>query len=205
MKHGSTHGHKHLRILNSIWVHSACCHLLLQQLLLLLDQEHLSLFLLSLLGYLSCLSLLEPLGVTLHLVICNFLGDTALTRLIFPLFELLLVHLLVESVHFAHLFYLIQVHDETSLICMVFLDAFAAKDCQVIGAVKMLNSLFMLFTEQTIDTLLILEIDVSQDTVPFYDLIQDIEVQRQLVYTFDLLHQLSADRAPYPVVVVESG
>ena len=97
----------------------------------------------------------------MHLVISDFLGDAALPRLIFPLIELLLIHLLVESVHFAHLFEFIQVDYEASFIGVVLLDAFAAKNGEVVGAVEVLDSLVMLLTEQTVNALLVLKIDVS--------------------------------------------
>ena len=129
------------------------------------------LLLLSLLGYLGRFPLLKPLRITLHLVVSNLLSDAALPRLVFPLFELLLVHLLVESVHFAHLLDFVQVHNEASLVGMVLLDAFTTENGEVVRAVEVLDPLVMLLAQQTVDTIFILEIDVSQDTVALNDLI----------------------------------
>ena len=92
------------------------------------NQLSLLLLLLRLLSHQGRLPLLKPLWVTLHLVISNLLSDAALPRLVFSLFELLLVHLLVESVHFAHLLDFVQVHHEAALIRVVLLDAFSAKN-----------------------------------------------------------------------------
>ena len=103
------------------------------------DELSLLLLLLCLLGYLGCFPLLKPLRIALYLFISNLLSDAALPRLVFPLFELLLVHLLVESVHFPHLLDFVQVHYEASLISMVLLDAFATENGEVVRTIKVLN------------------------------------------------------------------
>ena len=62
--------------------------------------------------------------------------------------------------HLSHLLYLVEVNDETALIRVVFLDALAAKDGQVIGAIKMLHTLIVFFTNKAVDALLIFKVDV---------------------------------------------
>jgi len=106
-------------------------------------------------------------------------------------------------VHFSHFFNLIQVDYETAFIGVVLLDAFPAEDGQVVGTVEVLDALVMLVAKQAVDALLVLKVDVSQDTVPLHDLVEDIEVKGQFVNAFDLLDQLAADGAPDSKVVVQ--
>lgn len=87
---------------------------------------------------------------------------------------------------------------------MVFLDALSAEDGEVVGAVEVLDTLVMSFAQQALDAFFVFEIDVSQDTIAFHNLIQDIEVQWKLVHAFDLLHQFSADGAPHSEVMVQA-
>ena len=47
-------------------------------------------------------SLLEPLGISLDTLNRDFLADTTHIGIVLPLFELLLIHLLIEPVHFSH-------------------------------------------------------------------------------------------------------
>jgi hypothetical protein len=116
---------------------------------------------------------------------------------------LLFIGLLVEPVHFSHLLDLVQVHDETPLVGVIFLDALSAEHRKVVGAIKVLDSLVVLVAQQAVDALLVLEVNVSQDAVALHDLVQDVEVERQFVHAFDLLNQLSANWAPDSIVVVQ--
>jgi phosphoglycerol transferase MdoB-like AlkP superfamily enzyme len=86
---------------------------------------------------------------------------------------------------------------------VVFLNAFSTKHGEVVRAVKVLNALFVFLTKQAVDALFIFKVDVSQDTVSLHDFVQNVEVQRQLVHTFHLLHQFATNRASYAVVVVK--
>ena len=63
----------------------------------------------------------------------------------------------------------------------------------------------MLVAQQTVDALLVLKIDVSQDTVSFHDFVEDVKIQGQFIYALDLLHEFAANGTPHPKVVVESG
>jgi len=63
--------------------------------------------------------------------------------------------------HLSHLLDLIEVHNETALICMVLLDALSAEHCKMIRTVEMLHPLIMLITKQTVDTIFILKVYIS--------------------------------------------
>jgi len=176
-----------------------------KHLLLLLEHHKLMLLLLLMLQLLKHLSSLqEPLGVALDLTDKNLLFRIALRGLVFSLVKLLLVHLLVHPVHFSHHFDFVEVNHKATFISMVFLDALPAENGEVVGTVEMLHALVMTLAKQTVNAILVLEVDVSQDAVSLDDFVEDIEVQRQLVHTLDLLHQFSADGASHSVVVVQA-
>ena len=105
--------------------------------------------------------------------------------------------------HLPHLLDLVEVDDEASLIRVVFLDALAAEDSPVVTTVEVLHALVMLLAEEAVDTLLVLEVDVAQDGVPLYDLVQDVEVERQLVDRLDLLDELPANGASHAEIMVQ--
>ena len=83
--------------------------------------------------------------------------------------------------------------------------AFSAKYCLVIGAIEVLNSLFMFFTKQAIDTFFVFKIDVSKNGVSIDNLIKNIEIQRELVNILHFLDKLSADWTLNPLPVVQLG
>lgn len=95
--------------------------------------------------------------------------------------------------HLAHFFDLIEVHDEAGLVRVIIFDTFTAEDGHVIRTIEVLHALIVPLAEQALDTLFIFEVDVAQDRISLYDLVQYIEVQWQLVDGLDLLHQLVAD------------
>ena len=78
------------------------------------------------------LSFDEPLGVTLYFFSCNLHVDTAQSCIVFPLVELLLVHLLIHSMHLPHLFDFVEVDHKAPLVCMVFLDALSTEDGEMV-------------------------------------------------------------------------
>ena len=86
---------------------------------------------------------------------------------------------------------------------MVLLDAFSTKDSQMIRAVKVLHPLVVLFAEEALDAVLVLEIQISKYAVPLHYLVQDIEIERQFIDTLDLLDEFPADRAPHPEVMMQ--
>jgi hypothetical protein len=63
--------------------------------------------------------------------------------------------------HFSHLFDFVKIHYKTSFVGVVFLDAFAAKHSEMVGAVEVHHSLVMFLTEQTVDAIFIFEIYIS--------------------------------------------
>jgi len=67
----------------------------------------------------------------------------------------------------------------------------------------MLDPLVVLIAQQAVDTLLLLEVYISQNAVSLHDLIENIEIQGQLVHALDLFDQLTADRASHPEVMVQ--
>lgn len=108
---------------------------------------HLILILQFLLHFLNLISssFEKPFWIPDDLISWNFLIDTTLIGPVFSLFQLLFIHLLIQPMHFAHLFNFIKINDKTSFISVIFFDAFPAKDGQMIWTIKMLNSLVMLF------------------------------------------------------------
>jgi len=193
--------HEHARVLHR----QMASVLSNQHLLLFLEHHELVLLLLLVLHLLEHFpSLQEPLGVSVDLADQDFLLDVALGGLVFSLLELFLVHLLVHPVHFSHLLDLVEVNHKAAFVSMVFLDAFSAEHGQVVGAVKVLDALVVSLAQQAVNAVFVLEVDVPQDVVSFHDFVKDIEVQRQLVHAFNLLHQFSADGTSYSVVVVQA-
>jgi hypothetical protein len=158
-------------------------HQIVLLLLLLLKQEF--------------LSLEEPLWVAFYLVRRDLLRNARLICPVFPLVELFLVLLLIQSVHLSHFFNFVQVNNKASLVGMVFLNAFSAEDCQMVGAVEVLHSLVVLVAKQTVDALFILKIDISQNVVSLHYFVQDIEVEGEFVHALYLLNKLSANWASH--------
>lgn len=67
----------------------------------------------------------------------------------------------------------------------------------------MLHSLVMLVAQQTLYTILIFKIDISQDVVTLHNLVKDIEVQRQLINALNLFNKLPTYWAADSKVMVE--
>jgi len=67
----------------------------------------------------------------------------------------------------------------------------------------MLHPLVMLVAQQTLYTVLIFKIDISQDVISFHNFIEDIEVQWELIDTLYLLYKLPANWAAHSEVMVE--
>ena len=107
--------------------------------------------------------------------------------------------------HLSHLLYFVEIHNKTSLVGMVLLDALSAEYCEVVGAIEMLHPLIVLLTQEEIDDFFVFEVDVPQDTVSLHDLVKDVEVERQLVYGFNLFDEFPTNRTPHPMVMVELG
>ena len=132
-----------------------------KKLLLLLLQHHQLLLLLLLLHKHLLSSLKEPLGIANDLVSGNGLCDATLVGIVFSLLQLTFVHLLIHAMHFSHLLYLVEVDNETALISVVLLNTLPTEHSEMIGAVEVLHSLIMLVTQQAVDAIFILEVDIA--------------------------------------------
>ena len=165
---------------------------------------HLILILQFLLHFLNLISssLKKPFRISDHLIWRNFLIYTTLISPVFSFFKLLFIHLLIQSMHFAHLFDFIKINDEASFISVVLLNALSAKDSEMIWAIEMLHPLVMFFTEQTVNTRFVFEVNVPQYIITFHYFIQDIKIERQFINTFNLLNQFTTDRAPHSIIVM---
>lgn len=106
--------------------------------------------------------------------------------------------------HLPHFLDFVKVYDEASFVSVILLNAFPTKHGEVVGAVEVLDSLVMLVTEETVDAFFIFEVDVSQNAVSFYDFVKDIEVQRQPINAFNLLHQFAANGTSHSEVVMQA-
>ena len=193
-----------LQVLASFCSHCVCE--ILKHFLLFLEHLNLLSFLLllQLKHFLS--PFFEPLRVSLYFAQRYFLSDTALAGIILPFFELLGIHQLIFTVHLPHFLDFVEINDKAALICMVLLDALPTEYCQMIRAVKMLYSLVMFFTEQGLRLeVFILEIDISENVVTLDYFIQNVEVKRQLINSFDLLHKFPADWTSNPIVIMQLG
>ena len=69
--------------------------------------------------------------------------------------------------HLPHFLDFVKIDNKAPLICMVLLDTLPTENRQMIRAVKMLDPLIMLLTEQAINAILIFEIYISQNIVAF--------------------------------------
>lgn len=105
--------------------------------------------------------------------------------------------------HLAHFFNFVKINNKASFVCVVLLDALSAKDRQVIGTIEVLYSLVMLFAQQTFNTFIIIKVDITQYVVSLHNFIKNVKVKRQLIDTFHLLNQLSADWTSDSEVVVK--
>ena len=109
---------------------------------------HLILILQFLLHFLNLISssFKKPFRISDHLIRRNFLIDTTLICPVFSFFELFFIHLLIQSMHFAHLFNFIKINNKASFIGVVLFNALSAKYSEMIWAIEMLHPLVMFFT-----------------------------------------------------------
>ena len=132
----------------------------------------------------------------------NSLNDSlvALASLLSILDNILLLEL-------THPLNLIQVDHEAIIVRMERLDALPAENVLCTGTVKVLDALWMNFTELVGERLLIfvleIEAHILQDRVLLDDLVEDVDVEGQTLSTFKLLDQLATDGAPNPILVVQ--
>ena len=127
-------------------------------------------------------------------------GLVALSSLVLILHNVLLLKL-------AHALNFVKVDDEALVISMKWLDAFAAEDVQVVRAVEMLDTLWVLLAKLFRKTLLILIFEVKagagKDWILFHDFVQDVDVEGESLGALQLLDQLATDGASDTVFVVK--
>ena len=101
----------------------------------------------------------------------------------------------------------IQVHDEAIVVAVQWFDAFSTEDRQVIRAVEVLDTLWMLLAELLTESLFILVLEVegslAENWILFDDFIEDVDIQWESLGAFKLLDQFSANGASYSVFVVQ--
>ena len=87
------------------------------------------------------------------------------------------------------------------------LDALTAEDVQVVRAVEMLDTLWVLLAKLFGKTLLILIFEVKagagKDWILLHDFVQDVDVEGESLGALQLLDQLAADGASDTVLVVK--
>ena len=90
---------------------------------------------------------------------------------------------------------------------MELLNALSAKHSQVVATVKVLDTLTVVVAQLLFESLFILviefEVGLSQNGVFFYNFVEDVNVQRETLCTFELLNELAADWTSHSVLVVE--
>ena len=195
----------HIAILNHDVILRLSGHALLELLLCSLLLLKVQLLLSDLPLMQECSALQEPLGVASDLTLRYFKCGIAHVRLVLAFIELLVVHILVHAVHLTHFFDLIKVHYEAALVRVILFDAFAAEDGLMIRTIEVLHALIVPLTEQALDTLFIFKVDVAQDRISLYYLVQYIEVKWQLVDGLDLLDQLEADGTSASEILVQAS
>ena len=106
-----------------------------------------------------------------------------------------------------HALDLVQVDNETFVITMKWLDALSAEDRQVIRAVEVLDTLWVLITELFTESFFILIFKVKgglvKDRILLNDFVENVDVQRESLGAFKLLDQFSANRASHSILVVQ--
>ena len=89
---------------------------------------------------------------------------------------------------------------------MRFLDAFSAKDGQVVGAVEVLDSLLVGLADlvlQVFFQILFIELHTLENRVLLHNFIEDIDVQRKSVHGIQVLYELSAEGTSHPHVMMQ--
>ena len=130
------------------------------------------------------------------------LGDclVALPGLVLVLHDVLLLEL-------AHTLDFIQVNNEAVIVPVQRLYTLTAEDIQMIGAVEVLDSFWMNFTELLRQGVLIFILEVKactcENRVFGNNLVQDVYVEREAFRTFKIFNEFTADGAPNAVFVVQ--
>ena len=107
----------------------------------------------------------------------------------------------------SHALNFIKVNHEAFIIRVELLNALSAKHSKVVATVKVLDTLTVVVAQLLFESLFILviefEVGLSQNGVFFYNFVEDVNVQRETLCTFELLNELAADWTSHSVLVVE--
>lgn len=120
-----------------------------------------------------------------------------------PLLQLVLVLENIHLVHFAHFLDFVEVNHEASSIGVGVLHALPAEHFLVVGAIKVADALVVLEALQALEAAVVIKVQVFQNSISFNYFMKNIEVERELVNAFQVLHEFAADGAPYAVVVMQ--
>lgn len=106
-----------------------------------------------------------------------------------------------------HSLNLIQINDEAFIIWVHLLDTLSAEHGQMIGTVKMFDSLLVIIANLLLKSIFVVLVQVKvglrQDRILFYNFIQNVDIQWQPLCTFQLFDQLSADGASDSVLMMQ--
>ena len=86
---------------------------------------------------------------------------------------------------------------------MIFFDTFPAKDSLMIRAIEVLHSLVMVVTEQAINALFVIKVDIAQNGVSLNNLVEYVEIERQLINTFYLFDEFPANGTSNSEIMVK--
>ena len=108
-----------------------------------------------------------------------------------PLASLILILNHILLLKLPHPLDFIEIHHEALLVSMIGLDTLPAENSEMVRAIKMLDSLWMLFTQLITQSFFILIIKVKisllKNRIFLNNLIKDVYVQRKSLCTFQLL------------------
>lgn len=140
-------------------------------------------------------------GYSRSRVLCSHWdGLVALAGLVLVLDDVLLLKL-------AHSLDFVKVYHETFIVPVQWLNALAAKDVQVVGAVKVLDTLRVRLTKLLRQALLILifkvETRACQNWVLLDNLVKDVDIEGKSFGTVQLFDKLSANWATHSVLMVQ--
>ena len=131
---------------------------------------------------------------------CLIDGFVALPGLVLVLHDVLLLKL-------AHALDLIKVDHEALIVSMEWLDALTAEYVQVVRAVEVLDTLWVLLTELLRQALLVLILKVKagtrQNRVFLYHFVENVDVEGQSLRAFQLFDEFAADGTAHPILVMQ--
>ena len=107
----------------------------------------------------------------------------------------------------AHSLDFVEIDDEALFFAVVLLDALAAEDGVVVRAVEVADALLVLLTQFLLQCVFIfifeIKVRLLQDGILLHNFEKNVDVQRQTLRTFQLLHKFAAHGASHPILVVQ--